>query len=147
MAKVIFIENVENIGKKYEIKKVSDGYARNFLFKRNLAIPATKKNLELREKMLNKIKDEETQKNKKLENLRNKIEQTHFEIKLKTGKKGEIFEKINSQKIADVLKENGFNIQKKDILLEKSIEKIGDYQVEVKIGNGKKAKIKISVLK
>jgi len=145
--KIILVDNVENLGKKYEIKKVANGYARNFLLKRDLAIPATKINIKWREKMINKIKSEEIQKIKKIDNLKNQIENAHFEIRVKVGKKGEFFEKINSQKISDILRKDGFNIQKEDIVLKKPLEKIGNYEIEVKLAGGQKTKIKLSILK
>jgi large subunit ribosomal protein L9 len=145
--KIILLKEINKLGKKFEIKNVKPGYARNFLIPQKLAIPATKGNLAWQEKELARLKLKEEQRIKSEEEMLEKLNNLKLEIPVKTGIKGELFEKINSSKIVEVLEKQGFKLKKENIILKESINKVGEYLIKIKLGEGMKTEIKVKVLK
>jgi len=143
--RVILLEDVENVGKKFEIKEVSDGFARNFLIPKNLAKPATKEAL----KWLESVKEIEEKRAeeelKKIQELASKIDGTEVIIPVKMGKNEKLFEKIRAQKICEKLKEMGFEIKKNQIDLKEPIEEIGEYQVKIKFPHNLESEIRVVI--
>ncbi len=143
--KIVLLENIDKLGKKYEIKEVADGYARNFLIPKGLAKLATPKNIKMA-----KIKKEEELK-KAEEQLKNiqkivaKIEGQEITIPLKTGEKGQLFESVTSQMISKKLAQMGFDIKKSQIEISKPIKEIGEYPVKINFEHGLEAEIKVIV--
>lgn len=131
---VLLLQNVNKLGDKNEIKNVSDGYAKNFLFPKKLAIKATPELIKKAEKqkVLEEKKQEEIQ--KLSTEQAKKIEGKRFIIKVKAGEEGQLFEAISAIKIAEKMNQNGFNIDQKQIILKEPIKKIGDHKVSVKFG-------------
>ena len=123
--KIILLKDVPNLGKELDIKDVKPGYARNFLIPQNLVVPATKRNLQWQERELAKKKLREEQKTKELQEMIKKLKNLKLQISVKTGSKGELFEKITSIKIVNLLKKEGFEISKENIIFKEPIEKIG----------------------
>lgn len=145
--KIILLKDVPNLGKELDIKDVKPGYARNFLIPQNLVVPATKRNLQWQERELAKKKLREEQKTKELQEMIKKLKNLKLQISVKTGSKGELFEKITSIKIVNLLKKEGFEISKENIILKEPIEKIGDYVIPISLGKDFKTKIKLVVKK
>ena len=143
--KVILLENIEKIGKKYEIKKVADGFARNFLFPKILAKLATEKNLKwLGEQK--EIENKETKKElEKLQEIASSIDGLEIPISVKVGEKNQLFETINSQKIFDKLKEMDFKIKKSQINLSKQIKELGEFPVKISFDHNLEAEIRVIV--
>ncbi|MDD3969690.1 MAG: 50S ribosomal protein L9 [Candidatus Pacebacteria bacterium] len=143
--KVILLKDIKKLGKKFEVKDVSSGYARNLLLPNGSAIIADKESLKRLEdqKMIEIKKTEETQKeNEKIvKELNNKT----IKIETKIGEEGQLFESINEQKISDKLKELGFNVDKSNIEIDEPIKRQGDHLVKIKLGNNLEAKIKIII--
>jgi len=144
--KVILLKDVENLGKKYEIKEVAEGYARNFLFPKKLAKPATEANLKWLEKKLKKLEEKAEEELKKVQNLASEIDGLEIVIPVKVGEDGQLFESITSQKILEKLKEEGFELKKKQIVLEKPIKELGEFPVKVKFPHNLEAEIKVIVV-
>ena len=143
--KVILLENVDKIGKKFEVKNVSDGYARNFLFPKNLAKPATPealKWLEMQEE-INRKKAEENL--KEAEKAASSIDGAEVSIFVKVGDEGQLFESINTKKIAEKIKEMGIEVKKNQIELENPIKETGEYPAKIKFDHNLEAEIKIIV--
>lgn len=139
--KVIFLKDVKNVGKKLDVKNVSDGYARNFLFPQNLAKIATDeavKNLEAQKTAM--IKEEEEAKSELIALAKN-LENKEFEFKVKTGDKSEVFGSVTKNDI-----EKKISVSDVEILLDKPIKKLGEHRVEVNLGKGIKAELKINVI-
>src|SRR3989344_3849438 len=110
--KVILLQDVNKLGKKYEVKNVSDGHARNFLIPKGLVKPATKEALEwleLQREILRKTAEDDL---KKTEDRVSSIDGQELMIQVKLGDEGQLFESINAQKISEKLKEIGFEIKK-----------------------------------
>jgi len=145
--KIILLKDVPNLGKELDIKDVKPGYARNFLIPQNLVVPATKRNLQWQERELEKKKSKEEQKTKELQEMIKKLKNLKLQISVKTGSKGELFEKITSIKIVNLLKKEGFEMSKENIIFKEPIEKIGEYVIPISLGKDFKTKIKLVVKK
>lgn len=143
--KVIFLKDVKGKGKKGEVKNVADGYARNYLFKHNLAVEATKANLKALEKQKEseqKKREEELQEAKK---LKDQLEAITVEISAKAGEGGRLFGAVTNKQIADFLKAKNFKIDRRKIELDEPIRSLGYTNVDVKLHPKVTAKIKVHV--
>lgn len=144
--KVILLKDVDKLGKKYEIKKVADGYARNFLIPKKLARPVDKqalKWLEVQKEIEVKRTEEEL---KKAQELASKIDGQEITIPVKVGENGQLFESINVQKISEKLEELGFEIKKNQIALSSPIKELGEFSVKIKLSHNLEAEITIVVV-
>jgi len=142
--KVILNQDVKKLGKRFEIKNVSDGYARNFLFPRNLAKLADPASIN----KITQAKEIATQKDlAEQEALKQKATELNgrtFEIKSKAGDKGELFGSISEESIKDlVVKESGTAL--KSVALEKPLKEVGEYQLKVDLGHQIPAEIKLII--
>ena len=142
--KVILKENVKSLGKKDEIVNVSDGYARNFLFAKNLAVEATNANLA---NLKTKKDAEQFKKNNEKEDAiktAEKLGKMELKIKVKAGENGKIFGGISSKEIAEKLEEEyNIKVDKKKIELKEAIKTLGITTVEIKLYEGVIAKLKV----
>ena len=131
--KVIFKEDVKGSGKKGDILEVSDGYARNFLLKRNLAEEATSVNVNSV-----KIKKEAeafhiAEIKKAAKQLAEDLKKTTVHLKVKCGESGKVFGSVTSKEIAQQLFDMGYDIDKKKIVLKEPIKLAGTYILDVKL--------------
>ncbi|MGB9780689.1 MAG: 50S ribosomal protein L9 [Caldanaerobacter sp.] len=144
--KVILVKDVKNVGKAGEVVNVSDGYGRNYLIPKGLAIEATESNL----KMLNeKKKAEERKRQQELEQakeLAQKLSKVGVTLKVKAGENGKLFGSVTSKDVEEALKEKGFEIDRKKIVLPENIKTIGTYYAEVKLYQGVTAKVQVDVV-
>jgi large subunit ribosomal protein L9 len=144
--KVVFIQNVPQIGKIDEVKEVSEGYARNFLFAKNLAVPATPKMLsELKARQQKKIKNVEEELQQQQE-VAAKLDGYEVIIAEKTSAVGALYAAVGPQKISEMLKKTGFNINKNQIIM-KPIKETGQYRAKVKFSHGLESEIHIIISK
>ncbi len=145
--RVILLKDVKNLGKKDEIKRVSDGYGRNFLLRQNLAKIAGHAEEKMIEKK-KKIEEIEMEKQRKEEKeTAEKIKNVSLEIKVKAGKKDELFESIGAQKISEKIKEKGFDIEKEQVGIDSPIKELGDYRVKINFKHADSAEIKLKISK
>ena len=145
--KVILLKDVKKQGKKDDIINVSDGYAKNFLIKNNLAVPYTKTSQSILQNELDKrAKNEETL-IKECEELKKKLENVTLTFKVKTGTNDKIFGTISTKQIADKLNELGFNIDKKKIKLDYPIDTLGTSEVTIELHKKVIFKLKIELKK
>lgn len=143
--KVILLADVKGTGKKNDVIEVSDGYARNCLFKKKLAIEATSTEINA---VQNKLKAQEFHKAeeiKKWKELAAKMKNAEIKCTVKCGENGKIFGSVTSKEIADKLVEAGYDVDKKKIILKEPIKIPGNYVVEVKFLPDVSTKIKVSV--
>lgn len=143
--KVILLKDVENVGKQFEIKEVADGHARNLLIPQGLVKPATKEALEwveMQKDILSKKSEEEL---KGIQELASKLDDFELQIAMKVGDEGQLFEQLNSQKIADKLKELGFEVKKSQVKLEEPIKELGEFEVKLTFDHNLEAEIKVIV--
>jgi large subunit ribosomal protein L9 len=143
---IILLKDVEDIGKKYEVKEVKDGYARNFLIPQGLAEPATKE--ALRELEIRKEREEKEAEDglKKIQSLTSSIDGQDITIAVKTGKEDQLFESITSQKILESLKKLGFDIKKRQIELAEPIKTLGEFPVKIKFEHNLEAEITVIIV-
>ena len=143
---IILLKDVENIGKKYEVKEVKDGYARNFLIPQGLAEPATKealKKLELRKEIEEKEAEDVL---KEIQSLASKIDGQEVTITVKIGEENQLFESITPQKILEGLKKLGFDIKKRQIELAEPIKTLGEFPVKIKFEHNLEAEITVTII-
>lgn len=143
--KVILLQDVENVGGKFEVKEVAAGFARNFLFPKGLAEPVTRaalKQLEAKKAAQALLAEADL---KKTEEMITALDGQEIEIKAKISDDGKLYGAINSQKIAKVLEERGFEVKKNQIKLEEPIKEMGEYEIPLEFNHGLEAKIKVIV--
>ena len=145
--KVILTQDIKGVGKKDEIINANDGYARNFLLPRKLAVEANAQNmseLQGRKDSANFKRDQEKQ---NALSIQEKLTKVRLKIKVKAGENGKIFGSITSKEIATELKnQQGIEIDKKKILLKDSIKETGVFNVEIKLYEGIIGKLKIDIV-
>lgn len=144
--KVIFTQDVKGSGKKGEIKNVSDGYARNFLIAKGLAVEATNKNLsDLEGKQASqqhKIDVEKAEANR----IAGVINGKKLTIKAKAGSAGKLFGAVTSAQIAEQIEAQfGEKVEKKKVSLKSEIKNFGEYEADIKLYSGISAKITVAV--
>lgn len=144
--KVILQADVKGTGKKGQVYEVADGYARNFLFPKKLAIEATTGNLQ---DVTHKKAVEERRKQKEKEDavaMGNRLDSLRVEVKTKTGEGGRLFGSVTSKEIAEVLKkQHGIEIDKRKLELKDTIKALGTYEVHVKLHPEVSAKLLVDV--
>ena len=142
---IILKENIETLGHIGDIVKVAPGYARNYLLPKGLAVEATEKNA----KALEHVKRQMAyKKDKALESARHlaaKLGELSIELLHKAGEEGKLFGSVTNMEIAAFLKEKGFDIDRKNILLADPIKNVGEFDVAVKIHPEVSASLKVKV--
>ena len=144
--KVVLKQDVRNLGKKGELVETSDGYARNFLFPRNLAAEADNK-------AMNELKNAESSKQFKIDTQikqatasKNKLEGQVFKMTAKAGSNGRLFGSVTSKEIAqEIRKQYAISVDKRKVTLDTDIKAFGTYNATVKLYNGIVANIKVQV--
>ena len=144
--KVVLKQDVRNLGKKGELVETSDGYARNFLFPRNLAAEADNK-------AMNELKNAESSKQFKIDTQikqatasKNKLEGQVFKMTAKAGSNGRLFGSVTSKEIAqEIKKQYAISVDKRKVTLDTDIKAFGTYNATEKLYNGIVANIKVQV--
>lgn len=143
--KLILQENIEHLGQIGDIVKVAPGYARNYLLPKGFAIEATVKNAKALEHTKRQLA---YKKNKALEAAKNlvaKLEALAIELTHQAGEEGKLFGSVTNMEIAAFLKDNGFDVDRKKIVLAEPIKQLGEYTVPVKIHPEVAATLKVKV--
>ena len=144
--RVILLEDIENVGKKYELKEVADGYARNFLFPKGLAKVATDEAIEWADNLLAAEDQKAAQELETAGDIATNLDGMEIELKVKVGDKDQLFEKIDAAKIAHKLKELSFDVKKAQVDLKDPIEVLGEFQVKIKLEHNLEATVKIIIV-
>ncbi len=144
--KVILKNDVENVGRKGDIVNVSAGFGRNFLLPRKLALevtPSNMKMIEIEKKALGKRLEKERQ---SYQDVIHKLGAVTLTFRRKTGEKDHIFGSVSASDIKDELGKLGFEVEKKKIVLEEPIRRLGNYSVPVRVFHDDKAEVKVEVV-
>ena len=143
--KVVLLEDVKGQGKKGDIVDVSDGYARNFLIKKNLAKEANSSAVNEAKQKREAEERRKAAEKAEAENLAKNLFGKEISLFVKCGDNGKIFGSVTSKEISEELLKSGFDIDKKKIVLKENIKNEGLYEVEIKIYPEISAKIKLLV--
>lgn len=131
--KVILKDDVKNVGNMGDIVKVTDGYARNYLVPRGLAVEASSKNVKSVEHEKRIIQEKAKKIRNSAQDLSDRISKVTLVMKANAGEEGKLFGSVTTMDIAEALKNEGFDIDKKKISLDEPIKRIGEHTVNVKI--------------
>ena len=144
--KVILLQDIKNVGKKEQIIEANDGYARNYLFPKKLAIEASKDNmvkLQAKKQSEANKKQAEIEENKE---LAKNIEKMELTIKVTAGENSKLFGGVTPKEVADELsKQYKIEIDKKKISLKETIKSLGRYTAEIKFGDGINANLTLNI--
>jgi len=143
--KVILLQDIEGLGKKYDLKEVKNGYARNFLLPEKLVRAATRQALKWlagEKEIIEKQAEEDL---KKAQASASGLDGLELNIVVKVGDEGQLFESVNSQKIVEKLKEIGFEVKKSQIKLENPIKDLGEFPVSISLDHNLEAEVKVII--
>jgi len=143
--KVIFVKDLKKQGKVDEIKEVSDGYAINYLIKNGYAVKYTKgSNERLNDDIKARALKEEND-IKEATKIKEKVEKENIIFNVKTGKDGKVFGNISTKQIEQNLKELGYNIDKKKIVLDTSLNSLGIHNIKIILHKKVEATLKVTL--
>ncbi len=145
--KVILMSDVEKLGKMGDLIDVKEGYARNYLFPKNLAIKESRESLKAFEAKKNRHAHETAKKKAMFEEMARKISSASLTISVAAGEEDKLFGSVTADDIASAFSAEGFQIDKKHINMEDPIKKLGIYSVDIKLHPEVTATAKIWVVK
>jgi len=144
--KVILREDVKNLGHMGEVVNVSDGYARNFLLPKKFAVEANTKNLKEFEHNKKVIAERATKIKDSVKSAAEKLSAVCLTIKAKTGEDDKLFGSVTNMNIAEALTAEGYDIDKKKIVMDEPIKRLGEYSVTIKLHPEISTQIKVQVV-
>ena len=145
--KVILKADIKGVGKKDEVINASDGYARNFLFPKNLAVEANAENMSKLKAKQDSNAFKKSQEKEEAEKISDKLSKIQLKIKVKSGANGKIFGGVSSKEIAENLeKQYQIKVDKKKIDLKETIKTLGMITVDIKLFEGVIGKVKVDII-
>ena len=145
--KVILLSDIKGVGKKDQVIEASDGYARNYLFPKKLALEANTENMSKLKARQNSNQFKKDTEKKQAEEIAKKLKGIMLKIKVRAGENGKIFGGVTSKEISDGLKRDyNIDIDKKKILLNETIKTIGTFTIDINLYEGVIGKLKIDVI-
>jgi large subunit ribosomal protein L9 len=142
---VILREHVDNLGRRGDLVKVADGYARNYLLPRKLALLATDGNKKVIEREKVKFDAKEAEEQKVAQAVADRLATVEIEITRKVGETDALFGSVTNADVADALAAKGFDIDRRKIQLHEPIKKLGDYTVPIKLHRDVTVPLKVKV--
>ena len=143
---IILKKDFISLGYEGDICKVKDGYARNYLIPRNIAVIKNAGNLKTLAQMQKSLEKKRAKRKMEAEILKGKIVDISVVIPVKVADNGKLYGSVSQQSIVDALKEKEIDISKKDVHMDKHIKELGEYEVEIKLYHSVNANIKINVV-
>jgi large subunit ribosomal protein L9 len=144
--KVILSEEVDNLGQPGDLVKVADGYARNYLLPRGLAVVATPRNVKQLQHQKKLVADRQALVIRGLEKVKRAIEEVSITITAQAGEEGKLFGSVTPVDLAAALAKEGIAVDRKKIVLEEPIRQVGEREVDVKLHPQVIAKFKVHVV-
>ena len=145
--KVILLDDVAKVGRRGEVRDVSDGYARNFLIPKKLALSATAGNL----KNLDHIKRQQDAKASRIkddaDSLRARIESLVYEDRRQASDEGKLFGSVTTQDIAEYLEKQGLKIERRRLVLDEPIKTLGEHAVGIRLHADVTAQLRVNVVR
>ncbi len=143
---VVLKEDIENLGHMGEVVKVKDGYARNYLLPRGLVVLANKKNLKALEHEQRMIGQRKERLTKEAQGISETLSRVSLEFAVKVGEEGRLFGSVTNMDIEKALKEKGFEVERRRIVLHDPIKQVGDYEVPIRLRPEVTPSIKVKVV-
>jgi len=144
--KVILKQNVPSLGKAGDLVKVNDGYARNLLIPKGLAIEADDKNIKVFELEKKNVLQKAQKEKAGAQDLAARLGQVTLTLSRKVGDQHKIFGSVTSKDIESALKEKGFDIDRKMIVHDEQIKSLGEFKVRIKLHSGIETELKVNVV-
>lgn len=143
--KVILLQDVKGVGKEGQVVEVSDGYGRNFLLKKKLAKESTVANLNEVKLKQGAQAEHEKRALQAAEDLKKDLGGKTFTLKMKSGEGGKLYGAVTSADVSDVLKKNGYDIEKKQVVIDNAIKMVGTFGVRIKLHPKVSCQVNINV--
>jgi len=144
---VILREHVDNLGNRGEIVKVADGYARNYLLPRKLALPATDSNKKHVERERRILEAREAQEKGQAEALASRLAAVEIAIARRVGEADQLYGSVTSADITEFLKEKGFEVDRRKIIMPEPLRTLGDHDVPLKLHREVTVPLKVRIVK
>lgn len=145
--KVILLNDIKGVGKKDQIIEASDGYARNYLIPKKLAVEANNDNMNKLKAKQDSNKYKKDMERKEAEEIANRFKGIMLKVRVKAGENGKIFGGVTSKEIADGLKKDyNITIDKKKVMLNDTIKTVGTVVVDIKLFEGIIGKLKVDII-
>lgn len=144
--KIYLLKDIEKVGFAGEILKVKDGYAKNFLMPRGLAVEVTPSNEASLSKRMVEVENRKKALESKTSMLAEKISKLKFTLKRKMHDDGKLYGAISPQEIVDLLAEDGIKVTKSQIIFDKSIKERGSYEVIIKLSNSLRPTLNVKIV-
>lgn len=145
--RVILCQDYESLGKMGTQVDVKSGYARNYLLPRGIAVPATKSNMRALEEETQLKELRETRSLRRSQSLAEKLKKLSLTIPVRVGEENKVFGAVTAQEISEQLKEKGYDIDKKQILLDEPIKALGIFDIPVKLHSEVETTVKLWIIK
>ncbi|MEE9553854.1 MAG: 50S ribosomal protein L9 [candidate division Zixibacteria bacterium] len=145
--KVILRDDIEKLGTVGDVVEVADGFGRNYLLPRNLAVRATKGNLRSIDEIRKQKQFRDNKKKKEAEKIKDKLEKLSLTAEVQTGEDDKVFGSVTSANVASLLESQGFEIDRRKILLDDPLKALGVYTIEIKLASDVTAAVKLWVVK
>lgn len=146
LVQVILSEDVHNLGDAGDVVKVKPGFARNFLIPQGKALPATAARVHEVEHKRRVIAEKRAKELKDLEAVKIRLEAVALEIAAQVGEEGKLFGSVTSQQLADLLAQQGIEIERRKIVLAEPIKSVGEHSLTVRLRNDVVATLKVTVV-
>tara|TARA_B100001778_G_C17966135_1_gene352657 strand:- start:28 stop:477 length:450 start_codon:yes stop_codon:yes gene_type:complete len=143
--KIVLLQSVRGLGNPGEIVNVKSGYARNYLIPQDMAVYATKNNISKIENRIEKAKAIELEKVEKLKSVAEKLDKLVLKFELKAGEEDKLFGSVTTQMISEGLLEQGYNVERKDIIIDDTIKTLGNHYVSIYLHKDVSCKVKVKV--
>ena len=144
---VILIQDVDNLGAKNELVKVKNGYARNFLLPRQLAVESSPSNRKQLEERMKQVKKKEDKMLAEFNSVVAKLKEAPLKIGAKTGTSGKIFGSVTSLQLSRAIREQkGYEIDRKRISIPEEVKELGTYKALIEFGSGQSAEVEFEVV-
>jgi large subunit ribosomal protein L9 len=144
---IILIQDVDNLGAANEVVTVKNGYARNFLFPRQLAIESSSSNKKQLEERLKQVRKKEAKMLAEINSVIAKLKEGPLKLGAKTGTSGKIFGSVTSLQISRAIREQrGYEIDRKRISIADEVKELGTYKATIDFGNGHNTEVEFEVV-
>jgi large subunit ribosomal protein L9 len=143
---IILIQDVDHLGAKNEVVKVKNGYARNYLLPRQLAVENNRSNKQQLEEKLKQVRKKEEKMLAEINNVIAKLNEAPLKLAAKSGTSGKIFGSITSLQLSRAIREQkGYEIDRKKITLPDEVKELGTYKATIDFGNGKTTEVEFEI--